>query len=265
MPQDYEDSSERSFTCPKVQADSKIDGVEEETKLKKLLLIGLLGFGSTFIAGAAPIDCATLTTMAALQAAGNCTTQNVLFDQFTYNPGTTGITAANVNAALTSSGGGGLIQVGWSFGPNGGNSWLTAMSIGYSVRLCTAADVGVVCNTAATPSQSFTSAKAQEFALFGSPNPFMLNDFTGNNSGVLHLPTDNTSDAANTHSGAFSSSNSSVSPVLSSTTFPSGGGGLVSIQDLIIETTIPEPSTMILFGGGLMVLGLNLKKLRNRK
>jgi len=234
--------------------------------LKKLMLLGLLGFGSTFLANASPIDCATLTTMAALQAAVSCATQNVLFFGFTYNPGDTGITAANVTAGVDSTNFAGLIQVGWSFGPAGGAAWATSgiqnpMNIGYSVRLCGPADVGVTCFTAATALQTFTAAKAQEFAAFGSASPFMTNNFTGNSSS-LALPTDNASSADNTDQGSFATGNTSVNPVLSTS---GNGGALFTIQDLIIETTAPEPGTMILLGGGLVMIGLNLKKFSRRK
>lgn len=233
--------------------------------MKKLLLVGLIGLGGTFVASAAPIDCATLGTMAALQAAGSCATQDVLFSAFNYNAGDSGIAVGNVTAALKSLLFGGSIQVGWNFSPSGGAAWATtatAMSIGYSVRLCSAADViGGLCFAAANALQSFTMAKAQEFPAFGpTGGPSLTNDFVGNNS-TLHLPTDNIvgDGSDNTRQGSFSSGNTSVSPVLST---QSNSGANFGVQDLLIETTAPEPGTMLLAGAVLIVAGLNIRKFR---
>jgi hypothetical protein len=234
--------------------------------LKKLLLVSLLGIGSTFVASASPILCNSLANnFAALVAAGACTTQNVLFtfNAGSYNPMATGVAPVDVTATLTSLNFAGMIQVGWSFGPNSqttGGAWLSAMTIGFGVRLCTAADVGVNCVASSVPGSSFTFAKAQEFAANGSPNPAMTNDFIGNSS-TLHLPTDNSSGPANTNQGFFASGNTSVNPVQSTST---DGGALITIQDLITETVVPEPATMFLIGGALLVAGLNIKKFRRR-
>jgi hypothetical protein len=237
--------------------------------LKKLLMVGLLGMGFSFGVGAMPLCSAISNNLQAYITAGSCQALDTIFT-FTagsYNGGATGVTAANVTANLTQFQGAGIIEVGFGFSPvsGTGGTWNSAITIGYALSLCDATCTnpspgGFTPIGAAPPNAAFNGAQVQEFTPFrdAGGNPILTNNFTGNNSN-LPLPTNNTSNATLTNSGNFPLLNQSVTVVTTS-----GTGNLNSIEDDVMQIFTPEPTAMFLVGGGLMLVGLKIRK-ANRK
>jgi PEP-CTERM motif len=233
--------------------------------LKKLLLVGLLGFGFHFGASAMPLCSSIANNLAAFQAAGSCQALDTIFSGFNYDAGATGVTAANVTANLTTFLDPTFIETGFLFSPIGAARWNSSITIGYTVKLCDAtctndAPDGFTPTGAAPGNAIISQAQTQEFTPRRDPtgNPIVTNSFVGNSS-TLTLTTSNISNATLTNSGFFGTGNNMV--VVSTT---SGTGNMTSIEDDVMQTFTPEPGTLFLVGGGLMLAGLKIKKW-NRK
>jgi hypothetical protein len=237
--------------------------------LKKILMVGILGIGFSLGAGAMPLCSSISNNLQAYITAGSCQALDTIFtfSAGSYNGGATGVTASNVTANLTQFSGSGIIEVGFGFSPvsGTGGTWNSPITIGYVLKLCDATctnpSPGGFTPVGTAPSNAvFSGAQVQEFTPFrdAGGNPILTNNFNGDNSS-LPLPTNNTSNATLTNSGNFPLANSTVTVVTTS-----GTGNLNSIEDDVMQIFTPEPGAMFLVGGGLMLVGLKLKK-ANRK
>jgi hypothetical protein len=212
-----------------------------------------------------PLCSSVGNNLGALITAGSCQALDVIFSGFNYTQGATNVTAAQVTANLTTFMNANLIVTGFGFSPVGGlgGTWDSPISVGYTATLCDAtctnpAPGGFNPVGTAPNNVLFTAAQVQEFTPFRDPagNPILVNMFVGDNSS-MPLPTSNVSNATLTNSGAFPLANRTVT--VSST---SGTGNMNSVEDDLQQSFSPEPGALLLVGGGLMLVGLKMKKVR---
>ena len=203
--------------------------------MKKILFAGICFIVSCTAGFASPILCASVTNLGQLLgAADGCTIQDKLFTDFTY---TGSVPAAQVGASPVFSVGPGSDLHGWIFSPS--PVWTSGFSLGYVISVLPG-----------NPDVHIEASKLQINTGFSSG---VMTTETQNGGA---LPTLNASSGTETSQVTFPLTDS-IS-VLNTVTIPSGSR-LISLENDFLETTtssVPEPLTTALLGGGLIMLGL---------
>jgi hypothetical protein len=206
-------------------------------------------------ASAAPADCLGITTLAqllALPATGpnaGCQHQDKIFSNFTYSLSD----AADVNATHVFSTTPTFDIHGWNFSHQNG-TWLTGFTLAYTVTI----------DTTVSPNQRIFIVKDQQNS--GEvPNGTAVSDVE---TGAFTTVNVNTNGSG---SGGAETSQMSLPNVLSlrtTSTFTPGGGQLLSweqqwFEHAVTVPTIPEPATLLLSGGALILVGLLRRRRRS--
>jgi len=196
-----------------------------------------------------------MADLIALNATGGCYSQDKLFTNFTYTPGTSNPDASSVNASLAFQAGVND-EHGWTFSAQ----WANPFSVGFDITVCTDAAQG--CGVVA-PFQRIFAVQDQQNSGF-TPNAatvaFQNNVLVGP-AANLPLNTSGASLAALTAQGTFSSPVSSVQTLATGT--PNGAPiTQVTLKFYQLDTSVPEPASLSLIGLGLVGLGLLARRKR---
>ena len=220
--------------------------------MKRLLLVSMILMAAAAGVSATPLPCAGNTNLAALiatNAAGGCTSQGVIFSNFSYTGGGSK-TSALVLATLVTDNTFGQNGDGWSFGPSGG--WTTGYTLGFTVTVTSNPYLGVI-DLVQTVDQIFAGAT-------GVNNHVAASDVES--GGVLPNPLHMIATTAGGETAQSNMYSLQTITSLSTITVPSGRT-LSNYEQVFYSTYVPEPVTFLLIGSGL--IGLAFLRRRSQK
>lgn len=231
--------------------------------MKRWLIFGALGCMFSFGAMASTMTCQNVLSLApnggtaghldALIAAGSCYSLDMLFSGFVYTPGAGDTVGANEISAAAVAVNGSTVVTGFHYSPDGGLTG--SFDLGFTATLCNA---GGPCVPPPSSSSIIFKAQSQQNQVDGVES--MTNTWTPSVGNTLVFNTN----SGNTTVGGFFSTTLKIGDSVTVDSHFGGPGTITSVEDDLFAQVVPEPATMLLIGGALLVAGLNIKKFRRR-
>lgn len=215
--------------------------------MKRLLAVAALAVAGSIGLVAAPVACPEHTTLGALislnggGADSGCQAQDKIFNNFAYTGGGD-ILASDVFAHLIFQAGPNTQDIhGWDFTPVGG-PWTEDFTLAYDISVAPGNELLAI-----------VAAKDQINTGF-VPNGVVVTDVQTPNTGGAY--TIITRGQAGQETSQVAVANATSIRTVSSITFANSSDLLASYEQTWFQSQIPEPFSMSLIGGGLLLIGL---------
>jgi hypothetical protein len=215
--------------------------------MKRLLTVAALAVACSIGLVAAPVACPEHTTLGALislngsGADSGCQTQDKIFNNFSYSGGGD-VLASDIFAHLIFQPGPNTQDIhGWNFAPVGG-PWTENFTLAYDISVAPGGGLLAI-----------VAAKDQINSGF-LPNGVVATDVQTPNSGGSY--TIITRGQAGQETSQMAVANATSIRTVSSVSFSNSSDLLASYEQTWFQSQVPEPFSMSLIGGGLLLLGL---------